>query len=773
MPSRAENSPCTVAECLQLGVPFLATGSGGTIELVAPEDRDLCLVGATAEELAAKLDLALKHGHRAARLAVTQADARAQWLRLTASKSSEDQSQDEPALHCKTTGGSNDGTATLPLVSICLMHPVPSPGFAELIDSCIGQNYLRLEIVLVEDGVAQQSPTIASLEAERERISVQVLSDVPRDQGAARNAAGTHANGTYLLFVDEGRVVLTPECVEAMVTAAIRTGCDIVSTVPLEFQHLSSWVDSRAGQIKNIPIGACAELGGFENCFGDGVLLVKRSSFERIGGYETPTGREIGDWLFLAKAVLSGLHLEVVPEALFRRGAASHAGLIRSTDVDNRRRILAMYNQKEARAFNRFIESVSTFNGSQNENLEAALNKLHGEARAVAFRISNSLEPNSEDAMRGLVQFCIEQNRISEALDFALCNGWALLSNSIGLAQQAAEAVALDTVRSNTLDLRFEVTLTDDIGQRVQSVSVFPARELARPTGVVASHAIEPGVRILKAAAALPPGTRSVSAIAEIKVSSQTPVSLAIVVSAANASLRLIKDKIESKEGFSWSGWLKLDGSATADLTVTLPGAASKLLDLHFLCKASEDGIYPEGVVTWKTVTANLSANGAVTSSAIEPSEAAKAIPRIVIERGILMTEKVDFPFPLFVPGEQTLVHPLPDRPVLVRIAGAVPQGTIGIRSVVSLELAQAHPVQFAIWAKSPPTTAKLESDFTAKDAFSGWFPVTDKFRRHSFTLNLEEPTTEPMDLYLATRVVGYPDVHFCHAVWHELLILT
>ena len=106
-------------------------------------------------------------------------------------------------------------------------------------------------------------------------------------------------------------------------------------------------------------------------------------------------------------------------------------------------------------------------------------------------------------------------------------------------------------------------------------------------------------------------------------------------------------------------------------------------------------------------------------------------------------------------------------------VSYTVPSGTKGIRGVVSLELAKAHPVQFAMWIRSSSLPAKLESEFTTADSFSGWFPVTDKFRRHSFTLILDERTEETSDLYLATRVVEFPDVHFCHAVWHELYILA
>ena len=46
-PSRAENSPCVVAECLIAGVPLIATDSGGTAELIAEADRARALCANT------------------------------------------------------------------------------------------------------------------------------------------------------------------------------------------------------------------------------------------------------------------------------------------------------------------------------------------------------------------------------------------------------------------------------------------------------------------------------------------------------------------------------------------------------------------------------------------------------------------------------------------------------------------------------------------------------------------------------------------------------
>jgi len=91
---------------------------------------------------------------------------------------------------------------------------------------------------------------------------------------------------------------------------------------------------------------------------------------------------------------------------------------------------------------------------------------------------------------------------------------------------------------------------------------------------------------------------------------------------------------------------------------------------------------------------------------------------------------------------------------------------------VVSVELAEAHPVQFAVWIRPSTTPVSNEAEFTETDSFSGWFNVRDQFRRHRFTTALGGRASQAMDIYLATRVVEYPDVHYCHSVWHELLLL-
>ena len=82
MPSRLENSPTVVLECLQYGIPFVATAVGGTPELVHADDAATCLVEPTPDALARKLGVVLVHGASAARPAVAFHSARERWVEL-------------------------------------------------------------------------------------------------------------------------------------------------------------------------------------------------------------------------------------------------------------------------------------------------------------------------------------------------------------------------------------------------------------------------------------------------------------------------------------------------------------------------------------------------------------------------------------------------------------------------------------------------------------------------------------------------------------------
>jgi glycosyltransferase involved in cell wall biosynthesis len=63
MPSLQENSPNAVYECLERGIPFIASNVGGVPELIAPDDRARVLFEPTTEGLEAALRRVLAEGN--------------------------------------------------------------------------------------------------------------------------------------------------------------------------------------------------------------------------------------------------------------------------------------------------------------------------------------------------------------------------------------------------------------------------------------------------------------------------------------------------------------------------------------------------------------------------------------------------------------------------------------------------------------------------------------------------------------------------------------
>ena len=85
MPSLLDNSPNTVSECIEHGIPFVATDTGGIAELVAEGDRSRVLCSPTADALAAALLNAIgAEDFRPARAARAASDSLRAWLDLVA-----------------------------------------------------------------------------------------------------------------------------------------------------------------------------------------------------------------------------------------------------------------------------------------------------------------------------------------------------------------------------------------------------------------------------------------------------------------------------------------------------------------------------------------------------------------------------------------------------------------------------------------------------------------------------------------------------------------
>lgn len=332
IPSLVENSPYTVLECLGAGIPFLAARVGGIPELVARDDHDEVCFDLNPESLAGHLQRVLAHGARRARPArpfdEVERDWR-QWHEQLAPRAVE-AAVVPPAW---------------PLISVCITHYNRPALLRQALESLNAQDYSNFEVVLVDDGSTQPEAVafLEALEAPFRARGWRIVRQSNRYLGAARNSAARAAHGEYLLFMDDDNCA-RPHELSTLVRVALHTGADILTPLMDVFEGTEP---PQPGSAKHrwLWLGAAPAVGVFRNCFGDANALVRRATFERLGGFTEDHGVGHEDWEFFARAVLAGARLEVVPEALFWYRVGPDSMLRRTAQFRNHQRSLRPYTE--------------------------------------------------------------------------------------------------------------------------------------------------------------------------------------------------------------------------------------------------------------------------------------------------------------------------------------------------------------------------------------------------------------------------------------------
>ncbi len=304
--SLVENLPYTVMECLHHQIRFVATNIGGIPEMIKAEEHERLLFFPRPQALKHLLDKAISEGITPAQRAQAPTHVEEQWQMFFAElgkKTSEPKSK------------RLDSLSSTPLVSICIPHHNSFNTLRHALDSVYGQSYKNYELIVVDDGSddPQTVSALPALEIELAEHGGRLLRQENAYPGAARNKAAAAASGEYLLFMDDDNLAM-PHEIETFLAVAQRTQADILTTVSAVFtgktppelpQHL--W----------LPLGAATGAGVYRNVFGDTNSFWKSSAFATVGGFTEDYGIGHEDWEIFAKAVLKGLHLELVPEPLF------------------------------------------------------------------------------------------------------------------------------------------------------------------------------------------------------------------------------------------------------------------------------------------------------------------------------------------------------------------------------------------------------------------------------------------------------------------------
>jgi GT2 family glycosyltransferase/glycosyltransferase involved in cell wall biosynthesis len=312
IPSIVDNYPLTVLECIQTGIPFIAAATGGIPEMIDAR--------VSFEPHTASLEERLRHRHTIEHSGLEHKYSAS----LAASVWRDLHADIEAASQARTVASARE-TARAMSVSVCVPFFNHHRYLETLVTGLACQSYPVFEVILVNDGSSAEASRQFERMATRNRDRrFRFLVTENGGPGAARNFAAEQASGELLLFFDADNLPKGKDFIAALVRALQCSNADCV-TCPYDVVNADRILVFERDVLSTYrPIGGCTEAGFFENTFGDATMVIKRSVFDKLGGF--PTQRASWeDHEFLLNLCFKGYKLETLPEALFyyRQSAVS------------------------------------------------------------------------------------------------------------------------------------------------------------------------------------------------------------------------------------------------------------------------------------------------------------------------------------------------------------------------------------------------------------------------------------------------------------------
>jgi O-antigen biosynthesis protein len=263
MPSLQENSPNTVYECLEEGIPFIASNVGGVPELIASDDRARVLFEPTAKGVEAAIRRVLAEGNvpAPARPAFDRGASPDRWAEVI-------EMQPQPRMDDK---GDADGQ-----VDVVVVRRRSEEALLRCVAALEDQSYVNFEVIVAETRQAGL------------------------DQGSA----------PYVVFLDEEDVP-EPELLKTLLAARRATGADVVTC---GLRLVLGDGERRLHFFTGDPGG----LGAVANAYGN-VALFRRAVLS--DQTDPPPGARDPDWPLLARLAGAGASIVSVPLALVQRRA--------------------------------------------------------------------------------------------------------------------------------------------------------------------------------------------------------------------------------------------------------------------------------------------------------------------------------------------------------------------------------------------------------------------------------------------------------------------
>lgn len=224
-----------------------------------------------------------------------------------------------------------------PLISICIPHFERPQLLQQLLESLQTQTYKNFEVIVVDDGTSNIENIAKLKELEQTHLSLingKLIYSDHQGPSAARNKAVHYAQGKYLLFMDDDNIASSNE-LEIFLKAALTTNAEILTCLFQRFYSQDRPQTNSEPHSIFLPLGGAAQLGLFDNVFGDMNCLILKDTFLQLGGLQGGIDSIWEDWELFSRAALSDIQIEVIPEVLFWYREQTQSQLKKNTTYES------------------------------------------------------------------------------------------------------------------------------------------------------------------------------------------------------------------------------------------------------------------------------------------------------------------------------------------------------------------------------------------------------------------------------------------------------
>ncbi len=277
MPSHIENSSLAVYEASICGIPFIASNSGGTPELVEEKYHKDVLCDAHPLTLQKQLKAALTNGAIVAAPTFDNKENTKTWIsyhrNIKKIIQNENHSSEEPK-QAK--------------VDICVIipHRDDIEGLKNTLNNLAKESDVKLDVIVVDDG-SRNTKTLTELDHIKLKIRKKGWSfyETPGiEYGLAANTAVKNTEAQFLYFTQPGNAVL-PGSLSKMVKVLQKRDLKVLTSFSLEYS--SNSIPSSTDLAEKIKMPILGNIGYtlLKNDLEHWDLLVDRQAFLEVGGF--------------------------------------------------------------------------------------------------------------------------------------------------------------------------------------------------------------------------------------------------------------------------------------------------------------------------------------------------------------------------------------------------------------------------------------------------------------------------------------------------------